>query len=604
MLRKKLFAVLLMTLICGVFAFSASADSSDERFDLLSKQEAVVSASSGLVAPYNFLNYNSSYEGIALRWTMMSGISGYELQVWNIKGEHWDPLTKISAARNVYVHTGLPSGTTMKYRIRTYKTSGGTTTYSPWKAALASTDPYMIVKYIEYGASTSGYSIKWNAVRGADKYIVSKYNPNTGRYDRLAVQASNEYTIRGLEAGSHQCFAVQPIKIRDWSRFVFYGKTTVFKPSVLCDRVQGVTTNVRLGRATVRWNKVRNANAYQIYYNNPDGSGVTLIDEVSYSINSINTTKIPANKRLYVKVRAVSITPDVKVSGQCSPWVRTRVFNNKTYNGIIYDYDNSSAVTLTNGQGYSIPGDLKNNLSYQLNCLGGTCSFILLDLDSGALVGSNAKTYMETASTVKMPYMLYCLKQMEDGSPSMDTMLTYDRSDYSSGSSYIHNFSFGSKFSIKDCMQYIFDYSDNCGYYMLQDYFGLEGYNNYIASLGCRTTVNWQNRWGWVSAADSAKEWIQMYYYMYNGRYANFIRHGFATSTASNFRIGLNGRYTVYSKCGWTDNLHHDTTIVEAEHPYVLICFTDRVSAYRLQQLAKAADAIHRDMWAYYDATS
>ena len=123
---------------------------------------------------------------------------------------------------------------------------------------------------------------------------------------------------------------------------------------------------------------------------------------------------------------------------------------------------------------------------------------------------------------------------------------------------------------------------------MLQDYFGYFGYNKYIASLGCRTTMSAYQRWGYVSAADSAKEWIQMYKYIYSGKYKDFIRKGLAGSTASNFRIGLNGKYTVYSKCGWTDELHHDTAVVEAEHPYVLICFTNRVSPYRLQEVARA----------------
>lgn len=93
-----------------------------------------------------------------------------------------------------------------------------------------------------------------------------------------------------------------------------------------------------------------------------------------------------------------------------------------------------------------------------------------------------------------------------------------------------------------------------------------------------------------------------MYNYIYNGKYADYIRYGYAHSCSSNFRLGLNNKYTVYSKCGWTDELHHDTTVVEAEHPYVLICFTNRVSAARLQRLARAADAIHTDMWNYYSS--
>ncbi len=585
----------------GAEEAAALLDAQQPQVTALESEDTQVSAASGLKAPATFLNYNSSYEGIALKWSKVSGITGYQLQVWNIKGAKWDKLVNLGASKTAYVHRGLPSGTTMKYRIRTYKTAGGKTTYSGWKTALASTDPYKVTSYKEYNATTSGYTFKWNKVAGADKYIVYKYDPAKKKYNRVSIQAGTTYTVKGQAAGSHQCFAIRPVKMRDWATFNYYGKCTVFRPSVLCERVSNVKTSVKLNKATISWSKVKNANGYQIYYNNADGSGLTLVQEVAPSVNKITTNKIPAGKRYYVKVRAVSKTADVRAYGQCSKWVGTRTFANKSYNSIINGYENSGSIKLVNGQGYTIPDYLRNNLSYQLNCLGGTTSFILLDLDSGAMIGSNAKTYLETASTVKMPYMLYCLHEMDDGSPGMDKLLTYKSSDYSSGSSYIHNFNFGSQFTIKQCMQYIFDYSDNCGYYMLQDEFGLDGYNKYIASLGCRTTVNWVTRWGWVSAADSAKEWIQMYDYIYNGRYASFVRHGFATSTSSNFRIGLNGKYTVYSKCGWTDTYHHDTAVVEAEHPYVLVCLTNRVSAYRLQQVAKAADAIHQDMWKTYN---
>ena len=79
------------------------------------------------------------------------------------------------------------------------------------------------------------------------------------------------------------------------------------------------------------------------------------------------------------------------------------------------------------------------------------------------------------------------------------------------------------------------------------------------------------------------------------------MRDELKKSLASNFRVGLGWKYNVYSKCGFTEDYHHDTAVVEAEHPYVLVCLTDEVSAYRLQRVARAADAIHDEMWNYFN---
>lgn len=551
-------------------------------------------------APSGFTNTNSSPTVVRLDWNKVSGVSGYKLQKWNSQKKVWETYKIFSADTVRHNQGGLREGTTLKYRIQSYKRIGNRTFYSTWSEIYASTDPGKVTDLRAVSVSESGYTIKWSAVRNADKYIVYRYDAASDSYKKLKTVTGTSLKITDRAAGQRNAYKVQAVKVRSWK--TYEGQLVKMKFSSKPSQVKNLKTEVDRRTLKISWSKVTNATGYQVYYNSAKAGNSVLIKEISSgSVTSLTTKALPTGKSYYIKVRAVSKTPDVKIVGKCSEWRKVRVFNDKSYNSVINGYGNSYSVTVTNGQGYSISSGAKNRLYNSLTGLGGTASFLMLDLDSGAMVAYNAKSYLGTASTVKMPYMLYCLKEMEDGSPSMSTKLTYRSSDYSSGSGIIKNYSFGTQFTIKQCMQYIFDYSDNCAYYMLQDYFGYSGYNSYIASLGCRTTMNAYQRWGYVSAADSAKEWIEMYKYIYSGRYADFIRAGLASSTASNFRIGLNGKYTVYSKCGWTDELHHDTAVVEAEHPYILICLTNRVSASRLQEVARAADAIHTEMWNYYN---
>lgn len=549
-----------------------------------------------MMAPTGFTSYDLTQSSVSIKWNRAANATGYKLQSYSIAEGRWVTVDKFSAGTLSHTRTAYRPGTNIHYRIQSYKIIGSKVFYSGWTYHRTCTIPADVKTVRCYSVTSSGYTIKWTKAEGADFYKIFKFNYNTGKYEKYTLVNGTSLEISGQPSSQRSAYLVQSVKKRLGK--YYYSKVHKVKYTTRPDQVLNVRTDVDRKTLTVSWDRVKNANGYEVYYNSRTSGKSVLLGKVSSgAVTRFKTENLPSGKNYYVKVRALSTTPDIKVAGACSDNVRVRVFNDKSYSSILAAYRNASYISGSNLQGFRMSDYARSRLYNSLTCLGGSPSFLMLDLDSGAMIGYNAKSYLGTASTVKMPYMLYCLKQMEDGSPLMDKLLTYNESDYSSGSGIIKNYSFGTKFSIRECMQYIFDYSDNCGYYMLQDYFGMDGYNKYIASIGCRATMTAWNRWGFVSAVDSAKEWIHMYKYIYSGRYADFVRNGLATSTASNFRIGLNGKYTVYSKCGWTDYLHHDTAVVEAEHPYVLICLTDRVSASRLQEVARAADAVHDELW-------
>ncbi len=548
--------------------------------------------------PTGFAIYNASATGVAMRWDAADDVSGYQMQYYDTSKKAWTGTKNISAGKNTYAYMGLPSGTTVKMRLRAYKSIDGVQYSGGWAMANASTDPAKVAGLREVKATNKSYRLVWKHSPGATVYWVYKYNKDSKHFEVIA-KTKNLYYNAVSTPAAKEAYAVRAVKQTSWSDLTYEGQATVLKTVASPDRVTGVSAKTRLNRVTVSWKKVAGAASYQIFYTDRDGTDPVYIGSADKTKSSFSTTKIPVGKRACVKVRAVSESIDgkIKATGLFSSGVKVYVFANRSYDDIIDSYYNTNYLKVVNGQGYYLPSSLEYNLDYQLSCLGGTCSFILLDLDSGIMISKNGNTYMGTASTVKMPYMLYCLKEMEDGYPSMDEDMTYTTQDAHGGSSIINTYPFGSKWTIKEIMQTIFDHSDNVGYFMLQRRFGIDGYNDYLSSIGCRTSVSWSNRWGSICACDSAKEWIQMYDYIYHGRYADFIRYGFSHSCASNFRVGIGDKYRVFSKCGWTEEYHHDTSVVEAEHPYVLICFTNRVSAKRLQNVARAADAVHINMW-------
>lgn len=540
---------------------------------------------------------NNTTTSFTISWSKVSGATGYVIQNYHKTTKQWKTVADIKSVK--YSVSRLKSASVYKCRVCAYKTVNGKKFYGKYSNADCVTVPEKIKKVTVSGLSESGYTLKWDKISGMSEYRVYVYNTKKKAYDRVATTTNNSFKVTGKKAAQRDTYVIRAIK--KYNNKSYFSENFTGTYSTMPNKVQPITTKVKLDSLKISWKKVANADGYQIYYSDKKSSGYKLLKQVNNKTFSY-TTKSLANKKIYIKVRAYVKTKNTVAAGTCSTPKRVKIFAKKTYNQVINGYKNSRSVTISNAQGYKISNAKKKELQNALTYLGGTASFAMLDLDSGTMVGYNANSYLGTASTVKLPYMLYALKCMEDGSPSMNTKLTYKQSDYSSGSSVIVKSKFGTKFTLKTVFHDICAYSDNCGYYMLQDYFGYTGYNKFISSLGCRTSVSPYRRWGVVSASDSTKEWIQMYNYLYNGKYGSFMRNELKKSTSSNFRIGLGGKYTVYSKCGWTDVLHHDTAVVEAEHPYVLICLTDRVNAYRLQRVARAANAIHDEMWKYYNS--
>ena len=445
----------------------------------------------------------------------------------------------------------------------------------------------------------NAYTLAWNKVKGADGYRVYRYDAKRKKYRRVKTLTKTRIRISGLEAGQKNTYRVTAYKKEKGK--INEGKAAVGKFTTKPAKVELCKIKQRSkGYVTLRWRRVKNASAYNVYYALPGGK-YQLLKTVAGNTGELKTGLLPTGKKLKIKIRAVSkVGKSVQVGG-ASPAIATMVFNKLTVDDIMDSYDNSVSVKQVNAQGFKLSEANRSTLNYHLTRLGGSAGYMLYDIDSGSAVAYNADTYFSTASTVKMPYILYSLRCMEDGDPPMDKLLTYLPSDYNGGSSWIKYQPFYSQYTIKRVMELIGEYSDNCGYYMLQDEFGYSGYNKFIKKLGCKPSVSPAVRWGYVSSCDSTREWACMWRYMAKGRYKDFAKQVFSTTCGANIRAQLGNRYTVYEKSGWTGEVYNETSLVAAKHPYIVICLTTVTDAARMRDVAEISETIHNNMWRYYN---
>lgn len=445
----------------------------------------------------------------------------------------------------------------------------------------------------------NAYTLAWNKVDGAMGYKLYRYSSAAKKYRLIKTVSGTRVRVKGIAAGQKNTYRITAFKKENGK--IVEGKAAIGRFTTKPGKVEAVKVKARKkGYVTLRWRRVKNASAYNIYYS-VDGRHYKLGKTVKGNRGELTTGVLPTGRKLRIKVSAVSKYRSCVQVGKSSPAVNAIIFNKLSVNDIMNKYSNSRSVTQVNNQGYKVSESDKNALSYHLTRLGGDSGYMLYDIDSGSAVAFNADTYFSTASTVKMPYILYSLRCMEDGDPPMDKLLTYLPKDYNGGSSWLKTQPFYTQYTIKRVIELIGEYSDNCGYYMLQDEFGYDGYNKFIKKLGAKPSVTPVVRWGYVSSCDSTREWACMWKYLNTGRYKDFAKQVFSTTCGANIRAQLGNRYTVYEKSGWTGEVYNETSLVAAKHPYIVICLTTRTDAARMRNVAEVSERIHNHMWNYYN---
>ena len=454
-----------------------------------------------------------------------------------------------------------------------------------------------VISFKATDVTTTGYTIRWGKVEGADGYNVYVMKKGQPKLFKTTTKTGLKLKVK---SGCKNTFRVCAYKNTASGKVEggYQQKQFASKP----EQIQNFTyTRTKRGGLVFKWDPVDHATKYQLFYSTEKNGTYQLFKEVSPSKNGVSSGLMPKGKTLYFKMRAVTVAKDMTAYGKCSKNFKATVFNTDTVDEVMDSYSNSKSIKVVNGQGFKLSDSLKNRLSNQLTYLGGDSSYILYDIDSGAAIAYNADYYFLPASSVKAPFMMYCLKRMDQGYSNLDTKVTYTAAQKHGGSGIIQNAAFGTQYTIRTLFQYIADYSDNVAYYMLQDHFGIDGYNKYISNLGCKTSLKTGvDRWGVVCATDAAREWNDIWTYLRNGPQAQFARKIYSSTCGANFRAQLGGKYTVYEKSGWTDGstgYHNETALIRAAHPYILVCLSNRPSSQRMMDVAQVSEEIHNEMW-------
>ncbi len=242
--------------------------------------------------------------------------------------------------------------------------------------------------------------------------------------------------------------------------------------------------------------------------------------------------------------------------------------------------------------------------SYGINC-----GFYMIDLDSYATIGYNAESDFDTASTIKAPYCLYLMKEINKGNKSLSDILTYQERFWEISSGVIKFSTPGTQFTVEEVMNYTINISDNTGYYMLKDYGGYEGYNQMLTELGCKTWLSGGINWGKFTPHDLGVIWNEIYNFSMECEEGQYLMNLLINAKYGFIKDGLKKYDKVAHKSGFNDHGYHDAAIIfdeNGEAKYIMVIMTQTITQATnkvfLAKLAVKLDELMADFYAYQES--
>ncbi|XP_061168774.1 uncharacterized protein LOC133177994 [Saccostrea echinata] len=265
------------------------------------------------VLPVPVMNAASavSTTGFTVNWNAVAGADGYKLS--------GSDGTSVDLSSTSYTLSGLSPGTSSFFYVRAMDSTGvkrdsswsngrefGTTLAAPSLNSAAS------------DVSTTGFTVSWSAVTGADGYYIS-WGMGADVTFGFSRVSGTSHTISGLDPGGTYAVRLQATDSTDVHPDSVW-VSREFKTALAAPSLNSAASDVSASGLTVSWNAVTGATNYWIKWG-PDSN--TDAGQGYYTSTSISLSSLSAGTLYYVKVKALA-------DGRESDWSSTETFSTDT----------------------------------------------------------------------------------------------------------------------------------------------------------------------------------------------------------------------------------------------------------------------------------
>ena len=160
----------------------------------------------------NFKVASTTGSWITLEWAKNDKATGYSIEQY--KGGKW---TVIATTKNnttlKFTVKGLKNDTTYSFRIRVYKTAGGSNVYSDYVRIAGKTRIPNVATFKGSAVSASAVKLDWSKNDKATGYVIEQYKG--GKWTALATTKNNTtltFTVKGLAKGTAYSFRIKSFR--------------------------------------------------------------------------------------------------------------------------------------------------------------------------------------------------------------------------------------------------------------------------------------------------------------------------------------------------------------------------------------------------------
>ncbi len=198
---------------------------------------------------------------VTLKWAENEKASGYIVYIYD--SEKKDYIKAAESNKNEATVKKLKMATQYKFTVACFGEIDGTVYTSEMSDAVNVTTAYSAPEDFTLSSVTaSSYKLIWESIDEADSYNV--YRKNGSKYVKIASGKNNYYSVSGLSYGAVDYYKVSAV-YKVSKKTVESELSEEIGATTLPDKVKNFTASPSTTSVTLKWDKVKNADCYNVY---------------------------------------------------------------------------------------------------------------------------------------------------------------------------------------------------------------------------------------------------------------------------------------------------------------------------------------------------
>ncbi len=252
-IKKMLLVTLLVLTAFSVFAFTQG--------DNITASAAGVTVAAPKGVKVNWMDADS----ITIEWKLVNNADCYELYMYDSGLKKWKKIS--TTELDFSCAEDLKPATVYKFRVKACIKEKGKIIRSKASATLTATTRPEQVLNLGYGKIKSdSFKLSWDKVKGASGYRIYVYNKTVRKWEKLTDVKSTSYTVKKLSSATQYNYRVKAYLKFNGKTVWGIGASETLRATTRPEAVKNIrATKVGTHALTLKWDKVKRADGYEIY---------------------------------------------------------------------------------------------------------------------------------------------------------------------------------------------------------------------------------------------------------------------------------------------------------------------------------------------------